>query len=69
MDKELRTALENMLNERSQMVGRTMSREQMGSIVLELDAMIAHRIGKIATGQLADCGSFGCPTSYSCDWF
>ena len=69
MDKELLSVMNKMIDERSEVLGRKITKEQAGSIIMELDAMINHKINKLASGSLMDCGSFGCPNSYHCDWF
>lgn len=70
MDKEVFDALQIMLKKRTKNLGQQLTDKQLNRIVIDLDSEINLGLRKINSGgKLADCGSFGCPNSYSCDWF
>jgi hypothetical protein len=71
MERQLKEALMKLVNEREAQLGRKLERAELESLLTSLGDQLLKRSPGGATTELkaASCGSFQCPSSYSCDWF
>ena len=69
MDKHLFEALKKVMAERGELTGSTLAPEHANALVLKLSDQVSRAINDRLETTLSSCGSFQCPSSYSCDWF
>ena len=71
MDKQLKEALMKVINERAEQLGQKVESTDVEPLLASLGDRLSSlmQTRKQVGAASASCGSFQCPSSYSCDWF